>query len=390
MAAVSCSALVLAMSGSAAANTYSPITVNQSNWSGSTCCGAKYPALIEDSHGVVHLQGALRQTSPYGPYANLLGWTGSGSLFSAYAPPGRTVYTIVHTGSQTYADLAINSNGEIWLIPCSTGACSSPTAFYRSPNTNAGFVSLEGVSYVAFPTGGWQGGQITTNWPNWNTGTPQYNFGASSASWWEDNSWTVHLSGGVQEVRPGTSLIGWLPSSVAPPAGPVYTLVHTLGGTYAKLSIDTYGGIWLIPIAGNTNPGFVSLEGITYSRLGAPSTSVWSAFKPLAYLNTINWLDGGYGATTTGWYRDADGFVHLEGGVKSIPQSGTFGAGGWPSIGTLPEAATPTYNVFTIVHTLEGFADLMIGTDGRISLIALSPYDTSPGFVSLDGVTFLK
>jgi hypothetical protein len=49
----------------------------------------------------------------------------------------------------------------------------------------------------------------------------------------------------------------------------------------------------------------------------------------------------------------------------------TFGAGGWAWIGTLPLAAAPTYNVFTIVHTLEGYADLMIGSDGKISLIQL-------------------
>jgi hypothetical protein len=58
----------------------------------------------------VHLVGAAKQTTAVGSNPNLLG------TLSAAASPKRVVYAIVHTFSGTYADIAINPNGQIGLI----------------------------------------------------------------------------------------------------------------------------------------------------------------------------------------------------------------------------------------------------------------------------------
>jgi hypothetical protein len=72
----------------------------------------------------------VRQTSSAGPGANVI------ATLPEAARPGSTVYTIVHTFNGTYADLAIQPNGDIDLI--------SPRAPLVSDYS---FVSLESVSY---------------------------------------------------------------------------------------------------------------------------------------------------------------------------------------------------------------------------------------------------
>jgi hypothetical protein len=107
-----------------------PIAVNTANWSGSAGFGSRGPAWFKDRSGVVHLEGAVTQTSPSGTGANLIG------TLPAAAAPRHTVYTIVHTFNGTYADLAIEPNGQLDLI--------AP----RSPMVqDYGFVSLESITY---------------------------------------------------------------------------------------------------------------------------------------------------------------------------------------------------------------------------------------------------
>jgi hypothetical protein len=102
------------------------IPLNFLNWGGEVCCGARAPEWYTDGSGIVHLQGAVRQSSTEGQ-ANLIG------TLPLEARPTHNVFTIVHTGSGTYADLAIDTDGTINLLP--------------SFNTNTTFVSLEGISY---------------------------------------------------------------------------------------------------------------------------------------------------------------------------------------------------------------------------------------------------
>lgn len=103
-----------------------PLPLNASNWSGNACCGAGAPQWYTDGSGIVHLEGAVTQTSSSGQ-ANLIG------TLPDNARPTRTVFTIVHTDLGTYADLAIGTDGTITLLP--------------SFNTNTGFVSLEGITF---------------------------------------------------------------------------------------------------------------------------------------------------------------------------------------------------------------------------------------------------
>ena len=75
----------------ASAVTTHPIPLNTANFSGSAGFGSRAPAWYKDSAGVIHLQGAVRQTSTSGSTPNLIGTLPTG------ARPAANVFTIVHT-----------------------------------------------------------------------------------------------------------------------------------------------------------------------------------------------------------------------------------------------------------------------------------------------------
>ena len=77
-------------------------------WSTNAGFGSSAPAWYEDGSFDVHLQGAASQT--VSTASNVLGTISPG------APQNRVIYTIVHTFDGTYADIAINPNGQIALI----------------------------------------------------------------------------------------------------------------------------------------------------------------------------------------------------------------------------------------------------------------------------------
>jgi hypothetical protein len=387
LAAVAGSTLLVGFNGRASANpSISPITINNQNWAVATGYGNSYPSVYqegEDGYDLVLLEGALRQTNPSGPGANLLGWVGPSYCHSCFAP-SHTIYTVVHTLGGTYADLSIGTDGSIWLI--------------RSPNTNFGFVSLEGITYYPSGYSDCSGGPLVLgpciqnldlNGNNWIANTQ---YGSSTPSWFEDSTGTIHLQGGVTQLSSpyvGTArLIGQLPPSVRP-GRDVYTIVHSFFGTYADLDINESGQIWLIPSA-NTNTGFVSLDGVTYSNRGnveafGASYYTGSGINPVSP-NAYNWsTDAQYTSAPAGWYKDYNGSVHLLGAVTQINSGGTV-----PNlIGTLPPTATPDRWVYTIVHTFQGtYADLSIGPNGQIWLIT-SP-NTNAAFLSLEGVTYVQ
>jgi hypothetical protein len=113
--------------GEASGTTRTAISVNTSNWNGSAGFGSSGPNSYVDGSGIVHLEGAVTQTSNSGSAANLIGFLPAGEA------PSRNVFTIVHTFAGTYSDLVINTNGAINLLPSST--------------TNPQFVSLEGITF---------------------------------------------------------------------------------------------------------------------------------------------------------------------------------------------------------------------------------------------------
>jgi hypothetical protein len=225
-------------------------TLNGANWSGNAGYGASAPGWFTDGAGIVHLQGAVTQISPYGTGTNLIG------TVPATERPSRTMRFIVHTFNGTYSALVIDTSGNIYLVNTELPA-----------HEDFKFVSLEGVSYYPlvfvnslappFP------GLNTTNWSG-NAG-----YGSSAPGWNEDAAGVIHLEGAASQINSTSGdplLIATLPV-VARPSRTIYTIVPTEWGSYTDLSIGTDGDIRVINPALAFPPGvdvFVSLEGITY------------------------------------------------------------------------------------------------------------------------------
>jgi hypothetical protein len=361
---------ILAMSGSVAPLVAQSIPVapiislNTLNWSASAGFGSAAPGWYKEvglvDPDVVHLQGAVKQTSATGPDANLIG------TLPPAACPNRVVYTIAHTFNGTYADIAINPNGQIVLID------PKPPAI-----KDYSFVSLEGITYEQF---------LPVSYPiNPNTyWSANAGFGSSAPAWYQDGSFDVHLQGAVsQTFSSAPNVLGTLAGVLG--AGPnraVYTIVHTFNGTYADVAINPNGQIALIdprPPAVK-DYSFVSLEGITYGP------GLGGVINPIP-VNATKWsASAGFGSTAPGWYKDAFGIVHLVGAAKQTTAVGS----GQNLFGTLPAAARPNRVVYTIVHTFNGtYADIAINPNGQIVLIDPRPPAVKDySFVSLEGITY--
>ena len=156
-----------------------------------------------------------------------------------------------HTFNGTYADLAIDTGGNISVI--------NP----RPPAVqDYNFLSLEGISFRLKAAA-----NIDTIGPDWSQ-FPGFN--ARVPAWFKDKSGIIHLEGAAGQISTGgptPNLVATLPPAAAP-RSTVYTVVHTFNGTYADLAIEPNGQIDII----NPRPPavqdytFVSLEGITYRR----------------------------------------------------------------------------------------------------------------------------
>jgi hypothetical protein len=335
------------------------IGLNFTNWSGSAGFGSATPGWYKEvglvDPDVVHLQGAVKQKSAVGPNANLI------ATLPPAASPDRVVYTIVHTFNGTYADIAINPNGQIVLIDPKAPAVKDYS-----------FVSLEGITYEQFlpvwnpinPNAGWSG----------NAG-----FGSGVPAWYEDGSFDVHLQGAVSQTFPGSNVLGTVVGGGAPQNRVIYTIVHTLGGTYADVAINPNGQVALIdprpPMVKNYT--FVSLESITYGN------NALNAIAP----NSTNWsFSAGFGSIAPAWYKDASGIVHLVGAAKQTNPTGANSN----LLGTLSPAARPTRTVYAIVHTFNGtYADVAITPSGQIELIdPRTPAVKDYSFVSLECITY--
>lgn len=225
----------------------SPITPNGANWSPTTAFGTVAPAWFKDGSGIIHLEGAARQTIPLGPTPNFLGRLPIG------ARPARSVYTIVNTSDGLYADVAILPDGSISLI-------DPRPPFLRDYHL---YVSLESISFqTSFPVS-----LMTVNTTNWS-GTA--GFGSTAPGWYLDGAGVIHLQGAATQtssVGPNANLVAVLPAA-ARPSRKVYTVAHTRFGTYADLAILPTGQIYVV---GPRPPAvkdllFLSLEGITYQQ----------------------------------------------------------------------------------------------------------------------------
>jgi hypothetical protein len=221
------------------------------DWAGDLRRGTSAPSWFADGSGIIHLQGAATQTSTAGNQ-NLLGTLPAG------ARPARNVFDILATNAGTYADVEIDTNGNINLI--------DPYGFAAKDYS---FVSLEGISYspgaifnsLAPPFSG-------LNTANWSVPTV---YGNSDPGWNEDNAGVVHLQGAatLTSLSGNFRLLATLPAIIRP-SRTVYTIVHTFEGTYADLAIQPNGQVQLIDPRSPMGNGdtfdytFVSLEGVTY------------------------------------------------------------------------------------------------------------------------------
>lgn len=293
-------ALLLALAGSASAGgLWAPITLNAANWSGNAGFGTVAPAAYLDSQGLVHLQGAVTQTSQSGNL-NFIGTVPFGDR------PNRVVYTIVHTFNGTYADLSIGTNGQIFLIPSSA--------------TGRQFVSLEGITYQ--PGNANPVTPISLNTANWS-GNVCCGASAPGAYVTDANGIfsVVHLQGAVTQTSSSGSnpdFVGTLPfipntgTGGPPEQRTVYTIVHTFGGTYADLAINDSGQIFLLPLTGTltqSDTRFVSLEGISFP-IGFETSGINPDPNP-------GWDGGCCGALPEiEALEDHEGFIHLVGAVS--------------------------------------------------------------------------
>jgi hypothetical protein len=226
-----------------------PVPVNAANWSGNAGFGAAAPSVWVDGSGIVHLEGAVTQTSGQGIGADVLG-----TLPPAFRP-NRNVFMITHTFAGTYADLAISaSTGQITVI----GARSPAGQDYR-------FVSLEDISYPQAGVEGPSDEAVAVNTANYSGSTA---FGTLRPEVGIDAEGTVYLSGAVEQTSAGgtgVNTVGTVPVGLRPHRD-VYLITHTFAGTYADLVITPAGQINLIdprpPLA--TDLRFVSLEGLSY------------------------------------------------------------------------------------------------------------------------------
>jgi hypothetical protein len=224
------------------------IFLNSFNYTGHAGSGSTVPAWFKDGSGIIHLQGAVKQTRATGLDQNVIGSVPPADR------PARNVFEIVATANGTYADLEVATSGVISLI--------DP---FGSAAKDFSFVSLEDVSYspgaifnsVAPPFTGLN----TANW------LPDAGFGSSEPGWNIDDAGAIHLQGAVEQksLSGDTQLVATLPSIIRPHRT-IFTIVHTFNGTYADLSIGPDGQIRLIDprLALSKNFSFVSLEGVTY------------------------------------------------------------------------------------------------------------------------------
>jgi hypothetical protein len=224
------------------------IAVNPTNWSPFAGLGTSRPGWYTDGFGIVHLQGAARQTSPIGGQPNLIG------TLPPAATPTRAIHTIVHSANGTYADLVIGTDGSIRAIDPAAPAAKDYS-----------LVSLESITYqpsTAIPVN-----PIAVNLPKWLPSGP----GSTPAAWYKDGFAIVHLQGAARQViplGPNADLLGTLPAPAVPVNRVVYTIIATSNGTYADLSISPNGETRLIgpKLPAVKDYSFASLESITYQQ----------------------------------------------------------------------------------------------------------------------------
>jgi len=235
-----------------------PIAINQRNWvqnwgpqvatNRNKSFGATNPSWYKDGSGIVHLEGATRQTNALGSSAPLVG------TLPPVAAPARDVIVLAHTFNGTYTQLQIDTDGRIFYGGTRAPGTSDPS-----------FVSLEGISFSPGALFSHIGQFNSTDWSRC--------FGNQEPGWVEDSAGIVHLEGCASQhsitLSPDPNLIGSVPRVVAPDQT-VYEVVEAGAGEYADVAISPDGHIRVVgtpPAQGVLS--ILNLEGITYQPTDA-------------------------------------------------------------------------------------------------------------------------
>jgi hypothetical protein len=113
--------------------------------------------------------------------------------------------------------------------------------------------------------------------------------------------------------------------------------------------------------------GFYYYDGSTWTSVASTKQDDWQAPSLSG-----SWANYGDGYSTTGYFRDKNGIVHLRGVLQS-------GSG---DIFTLPAGYRPALGEIHLVQANTGVARVDIETNGTVTLVDGSPW------ISLDGITF--
>src|SRR5581483_9754369 len=286
--------------------------------------------------GIVTLRGAIA-TSGTNPMPFTL---------PAAARPATDVYVPV--------DLCNATNGRLDITPSGTVTVEPEGEFSNAQC----FTSLDGGSFARSDTS-YTALTLQNGWTN----AP---FSTSNAAARAIGG-VVHLKGAIATT--GTSPIAFTLPAQFRPASDVYVPVDLCDATNGRLHILPGGEVEVQAEGGTFSNAqcFTSLDGASYVLAGTPT--------PLTLQN--GWSNGSFSTRNAAVY-DADGVVHLEGGIDSGTPSTLF---------TLPAQFRPATSVYVKV-------DLCNSTNGRLFIQANGTvtvneengtFANAQCFVSLDG-----
>jgi hypothetical protein len=290
-------------------------------------------------NGIVYLAGSLDLPS---------GTNGVFAVLPKAARPGDDLAIDVYTDGQSNGQLAIDTNGHLWLSGPGGGSASRA------------FSSLAGVSFPAAAThrtrlhlgSGWHQASAVDH-----GGPVSYALRGG----------VVYLSGEL--VHPsGTNEIATILPKGARPAHVLYMIIETDYWAPGVAEILPDGDLY---VYGGDIASFGSLDGLSFPV----GNSGWHS---LALKN--GWFSPqSSDHTGTPAYRVSGGVVYLTGAIR---QNTT---GGNSLFAVLPKADRPAHELYISIYTLSGnVGTLLIGPDGEMSAFGSDAWVLT----SLAGVSF--
>jgi hypothetical protein len=290
-----------------------------------------------DHNGVVYLRGTIRQP--------VLDGSVTFARLPKYARPARKLYNQVFTASDVPGVVFIGSGG---ILQAYDGNAEAVT-------------SLGGISY---PTtvikthqlalrNGW-----TSSQPIFQTGSPSYAI----------CNGVVYLSGSMHSA--GGSPLAFILPKAARPSHALFISVYTLAGTSpGVLEIEPQGEV---DVSGGNATGYTSLASISFPVAGTK----WHNFKLTGGWKTgVSKFD-----TATPAYAVINGVVYLNGSLYQP----AGGAGLWT---TIPAAARPADEVFTMINTTSSTAGVL-DLAKNLGIINSAPFSNAQMFTSLAAVAY--